>query len=301
MTLAPTIPGNANLGEAVVDDQNRGSSDVSGWEVLLGRSLLALLLILFAADWLLQPEKFQIEEIVVHGESGDLGGEQVKNVVKNALDGNFFSISLERLESEVEKLPWVLSASLRRQWPSTIIINVVEAELVARWGTDKWLSFAGEPVLLQANDKLDHSDLVQLNGDLVQLNGHEDQIDVVWEAFQQWSEKFASIGLSLDELSLSSTGLLEFGISPGALGLQSDLYNPDGQMADTDSSVTMIVELENSGMRVRRFLDALDQQFLARFLEMESVDLRYPNGFTISWRDPGAESGIKFEPETTQL
>ena len=294
MTLAPTIDDNAILGEAVVDDQNRGSSDVSGWEVLLGRSLLALLLILFVADWLLQPDKFQIEEIVVHGESGDLGGERVKNVVQNALNGNFFSISLERLESEVEQLPWVLSASFRRQWPSTIIINVVEAELVARWGTDKWLSFAGEPVLLQANDKSGHSELVQ-------LNGHEDQIDVVWEAFQLWSEKFASIGLSLDELSLSSTGLLEFGISPGALGLQSDLYNPDGQMAGTDSNVTMIVELENSGMRVRRFLDALDQQFLARFLEMESVDLRYPNGFTISWRDPGAKSGINFEPDTTQL
>ncbi len=294
MTLAPTIPDNAILGEAVVDDQNRGSSDVSGWEVLLGRSLLALLLILFVADWLLQPDKFQIEEIVVHGESGDLGDEQVKNVVQNALDGNFFSISLERLESEVEQLPWVLSASLRRQWPSTIIINVVEAKLVARWGTDKWLSFAGEPVLLQANDKSDYSDLVQ-------LNGHEVQIDVVWKTFQQWSEKFASIGLSLDELSLSSTGLLEFGISLGALGLQSDLYNPDGQMADTDLNVTMIVELENSGMRVRRFLDALDQQFLARFLEMEYVDLRYPNGFTISWREPGAESRIKFEPETTQL
>ncbi len=294
MTLVPTIEDNAILGEAVIDDQNRGSSDVSGWEGLLGRSLLALLLILFVADWLLQPDKFQIEEIVVHGESGNLGGEQVKNAVQNALDGNFFSISLERLESEVERLPWVLSASLRRQWPSTIIINVVEAKLVARWGTDKWLSFAGEPVLLQANDKSDHSDLVQ-------LNGHENQIDVVWEAFQQWSEKFASIGLSLDELSLSSTGLLEFGISLGALGLQGDLYNPDGQMADTDSNVTMIVELENSGMRVRRFLDALDQQFLARFLEMESVDLRYPNGFTISWRDPRAESGIKFEPETTQL
>ncbi len=294
MTLAPTISDNAILDEAVVDDQSRGSSDVSGWVALLGRSLLALLLILFVADWLLQPDNFQIEEIVVHGASGDTGGEQVKNVVKNALDGNFFSISLERLESEVEKLPWVLSASLRRQWPSTIIINVVKAELVARWGTDKWLSFSGEPVLLQANDKFDHSDLVQ-------LNGHEDQINVVWEAFQQWSGKFASIGLSLDELSLSSTGLLEFGISLGALGLQSDLYNPDGQTADTDSSVTMIVELENSGMRVQRFLDALDQQFLARFLEMESVDLRYPNGFTISWRDPGAESGIEFEPETTQL
>ena len=70
--------------DGAADDRNPGSSNISGWEMVVGRLLLTLLLILFAADWLLQPDKFQIEEILVSGESGDEGGEQVKQVVRNA-------------------------------------------------------------------------------------------------------------------------------------------------------------------------------------------------------------------------
>ncbi len=264
--------------DGAADDRNPGSSNISGWEMVVGRLLLTLLLILFAADWLLQPDKFQIEEILVSGESGDEGGEQVKQVVRNALDGNFFSLDLERLEYEVEQLPWVFSASLRRQWPSTIVIHVVEAELAARWGTDKWLSLAGDLVVRKVNEKWDHTALAQ-------LNGPEDQVEVVWEAFQQWSGKFAALGLSLDSLSLSPTGLLDFRISAAAPAAQGESGNPDGRMAGTDAHMTLIVEVQRSGTRVQRFLDALDPGLLARFPEMESVDLRYPNGFAIGWRD----------------
>lgn len=292
MMFTRTIEENAIPNEATVDDRNRDSSSVSGWEIVIGRLLLTLLLILFVADWLLQPDKFQIEEILVYGESIDPGDEQVKKVVQNALDGNFFSISLEQLESEVEQLPWVFSASLRRQWPSTIVINVVEAELAARWGTDKWLSLAGDLIVRPVNEKWDH-------GALAQLDGPEDQVDVVWKAFQQWSGKFASVGLSLDALSLSPTGLLDFRISAAAPGLQGESDNPDGRIADTDSGVTLIVELKNSWTRVQRFLDTLDRRLLVRFPEMASVDLRYPNGFTISWRDRGAVPAAGFESGST--
>ncbi len=292
MMFARTVEDNAIPDEATFDDRNRDSSNVSGWEIVMGRLLLTLLLILFVADWLLQPDKFQIEEILVYGESGDLGDEQVKKVAQNALDGNFFSISLEKLESEVEQLPWVFSASLRRQWPSTIVINVVEAELAARWGTDKWLSLAGDLIVRPVNEKWDHSALAR-------LDGPEDQVDVVWKAFQQWSGKFASVGLSLDALSLSPTGLLDLRISAAAPGLQGESDNPNGRIADTDSSVTLIVELKNSWTRVQRFLDTLDSRLLVRFPEMESVDLRYPNGFTIGWRDRGAVSVAGFESEGT--
>lgn len=274
--------------DGAVDERNPGSSNSSGWEIVVGRLLLTLLLILFAADWLLQPDKFQIEEIIVYGESGDEGGEQVKKVVQNALDGNFFSLDLERLEYEVAQLPWIFSASLRRQWPSTIVINVVEAELAARWGEDKWLSLAGDLVVRKVNEKWDHSALAQ-------LNGPEDQVEFVWEAFQQWSVKFAALGLSLDSLSLSPTGLFDFRISAAAPVAQGESGNPDGRMAETDAYVTLVVGVQHSGTQVQRFLNALGPGLLARFPEMKSVDLRYPNGFAIDWRDreTAAASGLK--------
>ncbi len=293
MIFARTIEDNAISDEAAVDDRNQDSSNRSGWEVVISRLLLTLLVVLFVADWLLQPDKFQIEEIQVYGESGHGGDEQVKKVVRHALDGNFFSLNLERLEYEIEQLPWVFSASLRRKWPSTIAVNVVEAELAARWGTDKWLSLAGDLVVRKANEKWDHSAMTQ-------LNGPEDQVEVVWDTFQQWSGKFAALGLSLDALSLSPTGLLDFRISVAAPVLQDESGNPDDRAADTAADVTLIVEVRNSQERVQRFLEALDLWLLARFPEMESVDLRYPNGFAIGWRDRGTASASTLKSESTE-
>jgi len=275
--FARTIEDHAVSDEAAVT-RNRGGSGISGWEIVMGRLLLTLLVVLFIADWLLQPDKFQIEEILVHGESGSASSEQVKKVALNALDGNFFSLDLERLEYEVEQLPRVFSASLRRQWPSTIVINVVEAELAARWSTDRWVSLAGELVVRPVNEKWDHSTLAQ-------LNGPEDQVEVVWDAFQQWSGKFAALGLSLDALSLSPTGLFDLRISPSVAQVQDESGKLDGQVGDMDAGITLIVESQNSRVRVQRFLEVLEPRLVARFAEMESIDLRYPNGFAIGWRD----------------
>ncbi len=281
------VDNNVIADEAAVDGANQGSSRVSAWEMATGRLLLTLLVILFVADWLFQPGKFQIEEIRVYGESADSGNEQIEKVVRDALDGNFFSTSLKRLEHEVEQLPRVFSASLRRQWPSTIVVNVVEAEFAARWGSDKWLSTAGDLVVRKVNERWDHSALAR-------LDGPEDQAEAVWNVFRQWSGKFAAAGLSLDALNLSPTGLLDFTISAADSGLQREQRPAHGHTADTE--VTLIVELQNSRIRVRRFLDALNEGLLARFPEMASVDLRYPHGFAIGWRGRGTAAAADSEP-----
>ena len=285
MIFARAIQDNANADEAVVDDRKPGASGVSGREMVIGRLLLTSLVVLFIADWLFQPDKFQIEEVLVYGESADTGDGQVEKVVRNALDGNFFSVDLKRLENEVEQLPRVFSASIRRQWPSTIVVKVVESELAARWGTDKWLSTEGDLVVRKVNEKWDH-------GALARLDGPEDQVKVVWQVFQQWSGKFAAVGLSLDALALSPAGLLDFRLSATAAGLRGGPGPAHGHAGDTDSSANVVVELENSRIRIQRFLDTLDQGLLARFPQMKSVDLRYPNGFAVGWRDRATVSVI---------
>ena len=54
--------------------------------------------------------------------------------------------------------------------------------------------------------------------------------------------------------------------------------------------VNMIVELENSEPRIERFINALDQQLIIQFPQMQTIDLRYPNGFAISWRESDSAS-----------
>lgn len=287
MNTIPIIENDAIPDEAG-DIESPALSYKSGRGFLLTGSLLVVLS-LFVVDWLFRPDKFQIDEITINDQLRNVDGEQVKNVVQSALDRNYFSVDLKQLESEVEQLSWVLSASIRRQWPSTLVVDVTEIKPVARWNTGKWLDFTGVLVLQQPEDNEDYNDLPL-------LDGAEDQIDVIWKTFQQWSGRFAFNGLSLKALSLDSGGLFDFQLGLGALRLSSSQYNKDDQVADTDTgNVSMIVEMENLTMRVQRFMDALPRQLIIQFPKMETIDLRYPNGFAISWRDSGVASGILTE------
>ena len=99
----------------ITDD---GVSVISQW---LKTGIVLVLIVLagiFIADQMFNPAKFQITEIEVHGQFRNVDGEQVKRVVESAMTGNYFSISLKKLENQVKNLPWAYSASLRRRWPS---------------------------------------------------------------------------------------------------------------------------------------------------------------------------------------
>ena len=249
--------------------------------VLIGASI-TLLVALFVTDRLFNPQKFQIKEIEVHGRFSHVDGTQVKQIVEAGLKGNYFSVSLHRLENKIRQIPWVFSASLRRQWPSTIVVDIVEVQPVATWGDSRWLNFTGDLVdrPAQANPESSY--------DLPILYGPESDKKIIWKAFQRWSERFASSGLSLDELRLDSTGLWSLKLSLGALALNGDQSSVvSGDVATMPPQVTMVVDKANAFSHIQRFIKALNQELIVQFPQMKSIDLRYPNGFAISWHGPG--------------
>jgi cell division protein FtsQ len=255
-----------------------------GWIVFMVGMLITGLIVLFVTDRVFNPNKFLIDEIEVHGSFNHVDGEQVKKIVETAINGNFFSVSLHRLESEIKKIPWVYSVSLRRKWPSTIAVDVVEVQPVARWGDDKWLNFTGDLV----DRQMEYG--TKENTDLPLLFGPEGELDIIWKAFQQWSGRFASNGLTLNELVLDHTGLWNLKLSLGALALNSEqIRNRSNENTDLSKQVTMVVDRGNAFPRIQRFIAALNQELIVQFPDMKSIDLRYPNGFAIGWLDPDSQ------------
>ena len=263
------------------DDQTEVTEKTRpGWIIFMAGILISGLIVLFVTDRLFNPKKFLIDEIEVHGSFIHVDGEQVKQIVETAIKGNFFSVSLHRLESEIKNIPWVFSVSLRRKWPSTIAVNVVEVQPVARWGDHKWLNFTGDLVDRQGGYEMnDHNDLPL-------LFGPEGEIKIIWNAFQQWSGRLASNGLALNELKLDGTGLWHLKLSLGALALNSEqIRQLDDENLDLSRQVAMVVDRSNAFSRIQRFIAALNQELIVQFPDMNSIDLRYPNGFAIGWLD----------------
>jgi cell division protein FtsQ len=156
----------------------------------------------------------------------------------------------------------------------------VEVQPVARWGNDKWLNFTGDLVDRQMEYQMEG------NSDLPLLFGQEADLEIIWNAFQQWSGRFASNGLNLNELKLDDTGLWNLKLSLGALALNSEqIRKRDTENWDMSKQVTMVVDRGNAFPRIQRFIAALNQELIVQFPDMNSIDLRYPNGFAIGWLD----------------
>ena len=246
---------------------------LAGWIVT---PVLLALVALFVADRLYDPEQFRIETIEVQGRFDRVDGEQVKAVAAQSISGNYFSVSLSRIESRVEKLPWVFRASVRRQWPATLVVEVGEVRPVARWGAHYWLHFTGD---LVKREVASESGVAALPQDLPLLSAPDDRREMVWQTYRKWSGLFAASGLRLDELRLDARGLWRLQLSLDALAWQRDA----AQNARS-GPVALIVARENAEARIAQFVDVLTQRLLAEFPDMRSIDLRHPNGFAVGWR-----------------
>ncbi len=266
-------------------DINSGDSDVnsansgSGWLAGLVFVLLLAMVVLFIADKLYHPDKFRIEHIEVHGQFDQVDGDQVQRVVENSLSGNYFSASLESIERHIRDMPWVFDASVRRQWPSTLIVDVEEVQPIAKWGDGQWLNASGDLVVQENWD-----------GVLPQLYGPDSMQQMVWQSFQHWHGMFAAHGLSLDRLEFDQRELWYLNLSLTALAIdrnasvsQPSSDSLSGLNALPRAEVTMIVDNSDATARIERLIKALNSKLIAEFPSMKSIDLRYPNGFAINW------------------
>ena len=253
------------------------TNTLAGWIITL---VLLALAALFVGDRLYNPEQFRIETIEVQGRFHRVNGERVHELAAQSISGNYFSVNLPHIESRVEQLPWVFNASVRRQWPATLIVEVVEVQPVARWGAHHWLHLTGD---LVEREVVSESAASALPQDLPLLSAPDERREMVWQTYRKWSRQFAGGGLRLDELRLDARGLWHLQLSLSTLTRQRNAT----QQA-TPGPVALIVARENADARIAQFVDVLPQRLLAEFPAMRSIDLRYPNGFAIGWRASSA-------------
>ena len=261
------------------------------WLVVTVAILLSGLGLLYLVDQLFHPGRFPFRHIEIQGDLQFVTENQVQEVVRTSLTGNYFSASLPQLEAEVGQLPWVSSATLGRQWPSTLVVEIEEMQPVARWGEEQWLKFGGgDPVIVSPIQGV-----VQEAG-LPRLDGNDRDAPLVWKTFQHWSEKLSSNGLVVDEISLHSRGLWTLRISRSALRLNTAqaAQSISGEMENPE--VEIVVDQDNADVKLDRLIAALNQGLMSRFPEMKKIDLRYANGFAVRFRgsspgsgEPGAE------------
>jgi cell division protein FtsQ len=235
----------------------------------LSRRLLGGVMLLVVAGsvlvsggwWLSQPTTLPIERVQVEGEFRYLAREDIYAALGELASGGFFNVDVRAVKQAAESLPWVDRASVRRMWPDTLQVEITEQVPLARWGKDQVVNARGEVFT---------PPLQVLPVDLPVFSGPQDTAQMVAAKYQALSAQLTSVGLKIAALSLSQRRAWQLRL---ANGLQ------------------LLLGRAGNDAQLQRFVTVYPRVLGEKLAQMQSVDLRYTNGFAVRWKAAAAQQG----------
>ena len=217
-----------------------------------------LLIVLAAGAWqlveYLPTDWMPIENVQIEGAFVHLSRIDIQRQLSEALTGDYFTVDIEAMRTSLLELPWVEDASIRRQWPSSLQVRIVERQPVAYWSDDALLSDRGELFRPQQVDR---------DMQIPVIRGPEGLHHKVWSFLVKLHTEFASLGLEVNELSLDERRSWSMLLSNG---------------------VELRLGRNDTERRVERFVRVFSMRNAPKIDDIKYIDLRYPNGFAMKSR-----------------
>lgn len=230
---------------------------------LLSRILFTLvaIMILYAISLqLIKPPFFPIKEMnirIVDGAKKDakellnITREQIEQLTKHDIKGNFVSVDLTEVREAFVKLPWVRDVRVKREWPHGLDVTLEEHQALAYWGSHALVNTYGEVFR------------VTVDRDLPVFTGpKEASAPEVAQRYHRFNKILAPLQQSIVEINLTPRYAWRIQLNTGTvLELGRD---------ETEERLVRYVSVYNHS--------------IARFNQegpLAYVDLRYPNGFAI--------------------
>jgi len=230
----------------------------------LGRGLLMsfasllsfVALSLLAADHLYRPDTFKIDQLKITGQFRYIDPAHIEAAVIKKASGNFFSLDLASIKADAEKLAWVESIDVRREWPDTLVLSVREHRPAMRWGKSKWVSTAGTVIELPES--------INANN-VVALNGSESQAKRILLQATRWKKALMNQGLEVRGVALS----------------ESEAWTLKLYYQGYDAEFDLLLGHEEIEERLERFELLFNRQFKFSERALKRVDARYPDGLAV--------------------
>jgi cell division protein FtsQ len=238
-------------------------SAVAGWRRalshLFGAGLAAafLGLLLVAGQYLVS---LPVERVVVSGELVHVDRAELRAMISQSLAGGFLLQDLQTLREPLEAMPWVYRAVVRRQWPASIEVRVIEQRPIARWREDALLNQSGEVFSPATLDGV---------ASLPALAGPEGSHGLMMRRYLQVQGVLQGLGLRLDRLSMDDRGAVTATLSDGS---------------------QLLFGREGLDEKLERLRILYSTRLAARRAELARIDLRYAHGAAVAWRGaPGRQ------------
>lgn len=216
----------------------------------------------FAAD------RWPVRYLRVDAEFNHVSAEQIRTATSAHLGTGFFALDIDRVRASVASLPWIERVEVRKRWPDTLEVRVVEREPFARWGDHRLIGRDGTVFSAPGAESIQG---------LPHLAGPDDRLDDVMDFYQRSTRLFSGTGLGVSGVALSDRGGWTLTLASGA---------------------EVEIGRERTAERLQRFIDVLPRLTAGHSGGFERADLRYANGFAIRWQDGEAAPAVGKEKRT---
>jgi cell division protein FtsQ len=226
-------------------------------KIRFGRLLapIAAVGIVFATYQLsLQMLDREISSLEISGPFQRVTALHIEAAISEEIDAGFVGSDIDRIQDLIVALPWIDQARVARRWPSQISITVTEQVPAAVWGDSGLLNTRGELFV---------NELRHVPAELPRLSGPDASSAEVATRYLAVREQLIPLGLDVRRVHLDARGSWEMTLGNG---IEVRL----GRKAVAD--------------RTDLFLDVVADIITGRAMEIEYVDMRYSNGFTIGWK-----------------
>ena len=188
-----------------------------------------------------------------------LSKNEIKTILQPLVMTGFFDADMQAIHSAVSTLPWVDSVTVKRIWPDAIDIKVREKKPYARWGESSLITERG--VIFTPKN-------IEQFQNLTVVTGPELQQVKVLEIMKGIKTALADRSMELAEFSVNDRWAWKIKLATG---------------------LEILLGRNEQLKKLQRFLKTLAVLKQEQVDAMAVVDLRYPNGYAVSWKPETAE------------
>ena len=187
---------------------------------------------------------------------------EIRRLLSPYISTGFFDLDVKQVQLSLESHPWVHRASVQRRWPDTLVVDLAEQVIIARWNETRAINQFGDMVVPPRG--LDTRRLPQ-------LSGNDESLSTVMEQYRMLSNVLYPAGISLNSLAMSDRG---------------------GWTLTVNDEIGLKLGTKDLLVRLQRFVDFYTSQPLQITALIASADLRYANGIAVenATNDAGPET-----------
>jgi len=208
----------------------------------------------FAESYLSNPQTLPVKKIRVHGAFVNVDEAMLHRAVTGVIAGGYFNVDVERVREVVEELPWVSNASVRRVWPDTLSVSVVEQQPVA---------VSNKAGLINANGDVFKPLNKTAEKSLPVFEGNASSNKLMLSKYHEMNNLLVSIDRKIIYLKLDARHAYELKL---------------------DNGLKVVLGRGNTIHRLERLTRIYNKILAARINDIDVIDLRYTNGMAISWK-----------------